>query len=281
MPMGITNWLVVFCFALQQNGNVFYGIWALIGFMFAHLGTNVFDDAVDHLLKVPKQSYKTTHLDNGQTDMKMLWLLVFIYFSIALIVGIFFVIKCGYPVAIIAAIGGGLALLYPKLNNYALGEVAVGATFGVLLFAGIYFVMTGTISMDILLVSLPVSIFTVVVLMVHSLMDFDFDIKSNKRTLVILTGSKKNGLNLIFAFLIFAYLFTIGLVIAKILPLLALFTLITAKGLVPLYQKLNIYISNTVHENNEFIRNFSYARNIGTLYCFILTFSLLCFLIKT
>ena len=275
LPMSITNWLVVFSLGILGDGNIFYGVLALIGFMFAHLGTNVFDDVVDQWLKVPKQKYKSVHLDNGQTNLKAISVLAFVYFSIAAVIGLFLTIKCGYVVAILAAIGAVIALLYPRLNNYSLGELAVGLVFGPLLFFGVYYVMTGLIVPKVLYVSVPVAIFTVVVLMVHALMDYDFDIKSGKRTLCILAGSKLLALNLIFALIIIAYFITLLLILYDYLPILAGASFGAIVAIVTLYARLARYIGTDVHAQDEFIKNFALARNIGTVYCFAVAAALL------
>ena len=113
LPMSLTNWLVVFTIAFLHGGNVGFGVLALIGFMFAHMGTNVFDDVVDQWLKVPKQKYKSTHFDTGETNIRTVFILAIIYFLFALLIGFFFFWKCGYPVLIIALLGAFIALLYP------------------------------------------------------------------------------------------------------------------------------------------------------------------------
>ena len=70
-PMSILNWLVIFVLTIKtnSNANVLYGILALIGILFAHLGTNLFDDCVDYILKTPKQECKTEYLDKGFTTI--------------------------------------------------------------------------------------------------------------------------------------------------------------------------------------------------------------------
>ena len=155
LPMSITNWLVVFSLAFFNGGNWLYGILALLGFASAHMGTNVFDDFIDHIKGVPKQKCKTVHIDNGQTNLKAILILALIYFAMALFIGIFLFIKCGWIVLGLAAAGGIIALLYPFSNRFGLGELAVGLTFGPLLFAGVYYVMLGRISVQAMLISRP------------------------------------------------------------------------------------------------------------------------------
>jgi len=273
LPMSITNWLVVFSFGILHKGNILYGILALIGFMCAHLGTNVFDDYIDHKLKVPKQEYKSIHLDSDETNLKTILILACIYFLIALAIGIFLLIKCGLPVAILGIIGGIIALFYPISNNYALGEIMVGMAFGPLLFMGVYYVMTGTITPNVIWISIPVAIFTVAVLLVHSLMDFDFDINTSKKNMCQIIGSKSIALNTIFVFMILAYAITLGLIAFNYLPIMVGASFGALIIMIPLYKRLSDYISENEHPKDAFIINFGMTRDIGTIYCLVVAAS--------
>lgn len=270
VPMSVLNSLVAFLFCLNSNGNFFYGILAMIGVIFAHMGVNVFDDFVDYILKTPKQDCKTAYLDRNVFTIKQVLFGAIFYFSIALIIGFYLFLKLGLPILFLSVIAGVICLLYPKLNNFALGELAVGLTFGPLLFMGISFVMLGNFSIPLILISIPVSLLTVCVLLTHALMDYDFDIESGKKTLCILSGSKKNALNLIFFIIIFAYLFIGGLIIFKILPILTIFVFLTIFYAINLYKGLSKYIVDDVHEKSDFLKNFAYSRNLSSLFNLIL-----------
>ena len=274
LPMSLTNWLVVFILGFINGGNLLNGVLALIGFAFAHMGTNVFDDFVDHLTGVPKQECKTAHIDNGQTNLKTILILAIVYFAIALCIGIFLFVKCGWFVLALAGIGGFIALCYPFLNKFALGELAVGMTFGPLLFAGVYFVMTGNITKQVLAISVPVAIFTVAVLMVHALMDYDFDKVSGKKTLCILAGSKIAALNMIFALIVLAFALTLWFIGIEYLPIMSACTLGLFLVVITLYKRLGIYITEEKHEKSSFRNNFALIRDLGTIYCVFIALSL-------
>lgn len=274
VPMSLTNWLVVFLLGFTNDGNLFYGVLALIGFAFAHMGTNVFDDYIDYKTGAPKQKCKTAHIDNGQTNLKTIFILAFVYFTIALCIGIFLFIKCGWWVLALAFAGGLIALLYPFSNKFALGELAVALTFGPLLFAGVYFVMTGRITLQALLLSIPVAIFTVGVLMVHALMDYDFDKVSGKKTLCILAGSKIAALNMIFALIVLAFAITLSLIGFDFLPISAGCVLGLFPIVIILYKRLGIYITENEHPKDAFRKNFALIRNLGTLYCIFIAASI-------
>ena len=156
--MSVMPWLVAFLYCLKQAGNILYGMLALIGIVAAHLGTNVFDDFVDHLTGVPKQKCKTAYIDNGQTTVKKIFFVALFYFSIAALIGLFFTYKLGMPIVYLALAGAIICLLYPKLNFYCLGELALGLAFGPLLFMGVSYVMLEKIDVGCSLISIPASI---------------------------------------------------------------------------------------------------------------------------
>ena len=56
--MSFMAWLIPFSFGLLNGGNFVYGLLALIGIVFAHLGANLFDDIIDYraFLKKRKQN---------------------------------------------------------------------------------------------------------------------------------------------------------------------------------------------------------------------------------
>lgn len=272
VPMSILNWLVVFSLTLKitPNSNILYPFIALVGIIFAHLGTNLFDDCIDYLLKVPKQECKTEYLETKFTDFKTICLVTGFYFLVALMIGLFFVTKFGMPIFSLILIASVFIILYPRLNNYALGEVAVGLCFGVLLFMGISFIMTSTFQSELILISIPVSLLTVAVLYAHSLMDFDFDKKSGKFTLCQLQKTKQNALWGLMIIYFAAFLFTIVLVCLKILPMSVSLVVLLMPLVVKLYKNLKYYNSANKPLKSDFLVNFKLARNISVLYNIIL-----------
>ena len=273
-PMSVLNWLVAFVLTvkLNPNANYIYGLLALVGILFAHLGTNLFDDCVDYILKNPKQECKTEYLDNGFTTIKAVFGVTFLYFLIALAVGIFFYFKLGTPVLYLMIPAVIMIILYPKLNNFALGEAAVGLCFGVLLFAGVCFIMTSTFDLKIILISIPVSLLTVAVLYAHSLMDFDFDKQSGKYTICQLLKTKERALLGLMGIYFAAFGGTIWLIITHILPKGLFFVIFLLPLIIKLNIKLKTYNDNSYHDKEEFKINFKIARNISLFYNFILIF---------
>ncbi len=268
VPMSILNWFVVFVLAMQiySDANPWYGIIALVGVVFAHLGTNIFDDGVDYLLNVPKQLCKEEFLK--KVSMKTVFVLTVIYFMIAILVGGFFILKVGIPVLYIIIPTSVIILLYPKLNNFALGEMAVGLCFGVLLFIGISYVMTSKFDLRLILISIPVSLLTIAVLYAHSFMDFDFDKQSGKFTICQALRTKKNALIGLMVVYAVAFIFTFYLIYKNVLPIQMLVVVFILPMIIKLYNKLQKSPEN-------FLANFELARNISLFYNIALVASFL------
>lgn len=246
LPMALMSWLVVFCFALENGGNLLNGVLALIGVLFAQLGVNLGDDYVDfkrdaQTIKA-NQKGKCEYLLQGKTSIDKVLAVVIFYFAVAASIGLYLTIVCGWQSAAIAFVAGVICLLYPKLTYIGLGEAAVALTFAPLLFLGTYFVMTGDYSSKILLISLSTGLLTVVLLHVHTLMDFDFDIKENKKTLCAMLGTKSKSLYALGLMLILAYLNILLLVFFKILEPKFLITFLSFPMAVGLYKLMKDFV---------------------------------------
>ena len=271
-PMSILNWFVAFVLIMkfEPAANVLYGIIALIGILFAHLGTNLFDDCVDYLLKIPKQKCKTEYLDSGFTTIKTVFIVTAVYFATALGVGIFFIHLFGLPILYLCLSAFFMIILYPKLNNFALGELAVGLCFGVLLFSGLCYVMTGNFNQNHILISIPVSLLTVAVLYTHSLMDFDFDKQSGKYTLCQLLKTKQNALTGLMGIYFAAFSGTVFLIIKHILPIWSATIILLFPLVIKLFISMKKYILCSENSKEEFLVNFKLSRNISVFYNLIL-----------
>jgi len=268
--MSTLNWLVVFVLTIKtyKTANILYGFLALIGIIFAHLGTNLFDDCIDYILKVPKQKCKTEYLENGFTTIKKVILATGLNFSIALFIGLFFFLKFGMPIVYLTLGAILIILTYPKLNNFALGEIAVGLMHGPLLFAGVNYVMTEHFDINILLISVPVTLLTIGVVYTHALMDFDFDKKSKKLTICLLLKNKNNALNGLMTIYVITFAITFYLVSKNILPILSILAIFIIPNIVKLYKSMKKYIIEP--KNEDFMLNFITARNISIYYNLIL-----------
>ena len=128
LPMTLFSWLIIFCYAIKNNGNWFYGVVTLLGICCCHLATNLFDDFIDFKFLKKKfkgdkiilpntQKGKCAYLLYGSTTQRTQLFVVFLYLILASSVGLFFFYLYGFKLLIFMAIGGGIVLSYPLLSN--------------------------------------------------------------------------------------------------------------------------------------------------------------------
>lgn len=292
IPMSIMSWSVPFLFAALDGGNVFYGIISLIGIVFAHLGVNLFDDFIDYIIEQRKikkglkekfslQKGKCAYLLNKEASLGELFLIISVFFAIAIFCGIFLTLKTGIFVLYLMIIAGLIGALYPLLSYVAMGEIAVGIMFAPLLYTGVYFVMTESFSTELIPIAISTGLLTIGLLHAHMFLDIDFDKKSNKITLCSLAKSKKRAVRNQVIITVLAYL-NIFVMIFFGLPKIYILSFLSIPTAIILYKlmicdcykkrkeiKTNIFFGYlgdlTKYENTdikEFIIKFSVARNI-------------------
>lgn len=216
LPMSIFSWFVAFAYGISQNGNTIYGLFALVGICFVHLGANMFDDFIDYnTLKrtndkgndylINAQKGKCEYLLNKTITPKQLLFLSFTFFFIAICIGIFFITKIGLSIAVIMCLGGLAALLYPIAGKFRLCELLIALIYGPLLFGGTDCVMCGAYNWKTLIVCIPTTLLTVNLLYTDTMLDYDLDKSEGKKTIANLF-SRKNSLICHKLLLLLAYL---------------------------------------------------------------------------
>ncbi|MBQ1612242.1 MAG: prenyltransferase [Alphaproteobacteria bacterium] len=220
LPMTFMSWLVVFLYSLKAGGNFFNGILALIGIAFAHLATNLFDDYVDYKAEIAKPAKaqisgksKCEYLKNGKATLSELLKVIMIYCSIAFVIGVYLTFSAGWGVILLALIGGIITLTYSKISAAGYSEIYVGLAFGPLLFEGVHYVMCRNFSAEVLWISLAVVMFTVGLVYMNNLLDYDNDVAENKNSICVwLRDKQKAALGLL-------YLYCAGYVFCLVLTL--------------------------------------------------------------
>ena len=256
LPMTILSWLVIFTYSAVDSGNIVYGIVAFIGLCFAHLGTNLIDDFFDYKFLIKQvgfdkseylkhsQKTKCRYLINGVMKESQLLGLALSYFGVAFLCGLFLFFKCGIGVAYFALVGAVIAVFYPLLSRICLSELAVALAYGPALFGGVYYVMTGTYSYEIFILSIPTMLITVVLLYIHTVMDYEFDLNEGKFTIANRFDSQLDSLIILKILLILAYLSLLLLCIFDILDWQIFVVYLTIPIAVDLYNSMSTYATN-------------------------------------
>lgn len=250
LPTTIFSWLVVFVYSLVDSGNAWYGLCAFVGLCFAHLGANLIDDYFDYKALIKEvnfnkeeylknsQKTKCRYIIDGLFSESQVLILASGYFLIAFLIGVFLFFKCGIGVVYFASIGAVIALLYSFLSRICLSEVALSIAYGPAFFGGVYYVMTGVFSKEIFLLSIPTMFMTIVLLYIHTVMDYEFDLGEGKCTIANRFNSQLDSLVVLKAFLILAYMSLILLCVFDILDWQVFLVYLTIPMSVDLYKSL-------------------------------------------
>ena len=257
LPMTIMSWLVIFTYSITVAGNKLYGFIALLGLCLVHLATNVLDDYFDYKTLIKQVNFdKKEYLQNSQKtkcrylisgmiqekDM-LYWALFYLFF--AGLIGLYFYLKCGMGVLYFAIIGGLIAFLYSFLSKIRLSELAIAIAYGPALFGGIYYVMTKTYSWEVFVLSIPTMFITVILLYIHTVMDFEFDIKEGHNTIANAFDSSLDSLVVLKWLILFAYSAPIILCILDIADWQVLLCWLTIPLAIDLYKSMVDYTINS------------------------------------
>lgn len=215
-PMSVMSFIIPFLFGMLDGGNVFNGLIAFAGVIFAHAGVNMFDDYADYSMAMKAaengvntqdifQKGKCAFLLNGSLKKSSLLFAISVSFTLAVLCGLILIYKTGITVAYLMLIAGVLGILYPFLTFVALGEITVGIMFAPLLYIGVYYVMTQGFSKELIPLAFSTGLLTIGLLHAHMFMDYNFDKKNKKTTLCSLAGNKKNAVKTQVVIMFLAY----------------------------------------------------------------------------
>lgn len=292
LPVTVMSWLSVFAYALISGGNAVFGVLALTGVCFAHLAANIFDDYFDYNILSKDEKYlksaqicKCKFITDGLVTHKGMLIAGLVCLFIAVCFGALLTFFTGWGVVLIALLASVFVIFYSKFTFMGLGELAVGITYGPLLFEGVYYVMTGSFSLDVLILSLGVSPFVIAFLYTHTILDYDGDLCSHKKTLACSFADKNDALKILAGFYaegyvflaVFAYLTQIYTVLISFLAVPLIFLLYKSlevynqdKSLVPEVKWWNYPLGNWAHIEQEGTQSFYLrlylARNITTYF---------------
>ena len=256
LPMSIMSWLVIFVYAIVQNGNPFYGLLCLIGLCFVHLGANMTDDYIDykHLIKAvdfDKDEYmkntqktKCRYILNGIIREKDLVIIAGSYFLVGLVIGLFLFAKCGIGILYFMLLGGLISVLYPLFSRICMAEVLLSIAFGPALFGGVYYAMTKSIPNEIYILSLPTMFIVLVLLYIHMVMDYDFDTNEGKLTIANRFNSQYDSLIVLKLLMILAYCSVVLLCIFDIVNWQIFIVFLTIPMSVDLYKSMESFTCN-------------------------------------
>ncbi|MFC1982845.1 prenyltransferase [Chloroflexota bacterium] len=210
-----------------------YALLAFFGLLLTHISVNTLNDYFDFKSEVDLATRRTPFSggsgilpDGLLTPRQVFWLGV-ISFFLAVFIGIYFIIVADWlllPLLLVAAV---CVLLYnPVILKLRWPEWAPGIGLGILPILGLYFVQSTAYTWTVVVASVPSGILVHNLLLLNEFPDTEADGKAGRKTLPITMG--KARASLVYSVLTVAvYLWIIGGVIARIMPVFSLIALLT------------------------------------------------------
>ena len=183
-----------------QSLDVTAFILALVATVLVHAGANVINDVGDDIGGTDRQNEDRIYPYTGGSQfilmdiidargMKRLGAGLMILAAIA---GLGLILLKGPVVLIFGLIGVLLAIIYSigplRLSSLGLGEASIAIAFGVLPVTGAAWLQSGVIDSDVIVFSLPISMYVTAILLINEVPDLRADEATGKRTLPVRLG---------------------------------------------------------------------------------------------
>lgn len=151
--------------------------------------------------------------------------LALIFFSIAILLGVYICIESSWWIAVIGSISMLFGYLYTggpiPIAYTPFGELFAGLFMGTGIVAISYYIQTLTLTSHVIFISIPIAIFIGAILLANNIRDLDGDEENGRKTIAILLG-RQNAIRFLASLFISAYGLTIIFIILGILPLWSL-----------------------------------------------------------
>jgi len=213
--------------------NLGYALLAFIGLLLAHISVNTLNDYFDYRSGVDLAAKRTPFcvgsgiLPTGLLKPRQVFWLGMTSFLLAIPIGIYFMIVSGWlllPLLLIAAVC--IFLYSPLILKLVWPEWAAGAGLGFLPVLGVYFVQTSAYTWPAVVAAIPSGILVHNLLFLNEFPDTEADRKADRKTLPITIGKAKASI--VYSVLtVIVYLWIIGSVIARLMPVFSLIALLT------------------------------------------------------
>jgi 1,4-dihydroxy-2-naphthoate octaprenyltransferase len=250
---------VLLGFAVAARAGFFDVATALITLVAAsavHLGLNVANDIFDTLQGADDANTTPTKfsggsrvLQNALVSIREMSLLAAGCYAVAAVLGLVLLLLRGSPALVaIFAIGLFISLAYTappfKLVYRGVGEISTAIGFGPVMLLGAFTVQSrGTITLEALVVSIPVALLVALILYVNEIPDRTSDATVGKRTLPV-RWSKQAVIRGFDAAAAANFLVVVGGVAVGILPIPALLTLLAIPLAIRIHRGLVSFYDN-------------------------------------
>ena len=217
------------------DGHFSWGTALLAGFglILTHVSVNTLNDYADFRSGVDLKTQRTPFSGgSGILPAKLLKPAQVLWLGlgslvIAVAIGIYFIITTGLLLLPLLVVAGLCIVLYtPLVLKTPSPEWAAGLGLGTLPILGAYFVQTGSYSLPVFIASIPSGILVYNLLLLNEFPDVEADKVAHRKTLPITSGLKTAGIVYTVTTIVM-FVWIIGAVIAKFMPVFTLLGLLT------------------------------------------------------
>ncbi len=177
------------------GGHGLAAIAALTSALFIQIGTNLANDYFDFKKGADtiERLGPTRVTQTGLLSPEQVKMAAHLAFKIAFLIGIYLVIRGGWPIVIIGLLSIFFGIIYTggpfPLGYKGLGELFVLIFFGPVAVGGTYYVQTLSINWQVILAGFAPGLLAVAILTVNNLRDIESDTTAGKKTLAVRWGA--------------------------------------------------------------------------------------------
>ncbi len=210
-----------------------YALLAFVGLLLTHISVNTLNDYFDYRSGIDLAA-KRTPFSGGSGILplgslkpgQVLWLGIG-SLLLAIPIGVFFVVETGWQLIPLLVAAALCVVLYtPVILKLYWPEWAPGLGMGALPVMGAYFVQTGEYTWPLVIASLPSFILVHNLLFINEFPDVEADRRGGRRTTPIVIGMEKSS-RIYAGLTIMVYLWIVGSVAARVMPVYCLAALLT------------------------------------------------------
>jgi 1,4-dihydroxy-2-naphthoate octaprenyltransferase len=181
-------------------GHLFHALLLIVGVVSAHASVNLFNELSDYKTKIDELTTPTPFsggsgmMQAGKTEPGAVTAAAYSAMILAAAIGFYFCAVSSWYILIFMAAGGVAIRFYTShLARWLLGEFFSGLTLGVFVVLGAYMALTGHLNINILYISLPPGILTMLLLFLNEFPDAEADKKGGRYHMIIHFGKKKSA----------------------------------------------------------------------------------------
>lgn len=208
----------------------------LVGVMLTHVAVNLFNEISDYRTRIDEHTTATPFsggskmMQTGQTSVQAVTVAAYAAMAAAAGIGLYFVYVSGWPILVFMAIGAVAIRFYTShLARWLVGEFFCGLTLGTFVVLGVFYALAGRLTTEIVLISIPPGILTMLLLFLNEFPDAVADEKGGRHHLIIHFGKRKSAL-------VYAVLLTVMYIVILLIPFAsgAPYTVLVALLTIPL-----------------------------------------------